>query len=74
MSIVYALKSESKYCGNFFQGDSAPNLTIVYMDNVMMPKIAIHDFETWFGPNTGHIGMLRDFDEYLKDSFITPKK
>lgn len=87
MSIIYALKPEKKYIGNFF-GDSAPIIDIQYESNIDIALVSKDDFESWFGNNydSDSIGLLRDFTEYsefngnpkrilsIKPSLITKQK
>lgn len=65
MSVIYAVKSEKKYLGGIFTGDSAPVLEIQYKTGINIPLVSITDFELWFGSkNLDDIGILRDFAEY----------
>ncbi len=71
MSISYATKSEKKYLGNLFIGDTAPVLEIKYKPGFDFPLVSENDFKLWFGNgDDDRVGILRDFDEYIQDSDI----
>ncbi|HSW76451.1 MAG TPA: ATP-binding protein [Candidatus Saccharimonadales bacterium] len=70
MYIIYGIKHEKKYLGNFF-GDTAPTLDIQYQSDIPIALVSVSDFESWFGNHSG-IGILRDFAEY--NEYTTPKR
>ena len=78
--MLLAVKSEKSYLGNFLLGDSAPILNIIYQDHIKIAQVSFVDFNLWFGKKEGikdpplaGMGILRDFDEYVKDKVSLKK-